>query len=589
MILADYQFDVIDSTKDWLAYAILLLQAIAFVFFVFMLFTKIVEGLIRLVGGVHFDESTHPLDGGLFAAIMDLDCLNGVRGGKAAARRRRKRGSKQLQRNVSAAGSLTTQMMLDRHSQGVARLPMSEGQTPFLTTYPKNVEEDHFPVLQPPLGPPPPERHSWESRSDEPSTGHIMDAWHPPATAAGYAAPGGYVPSGSTPTGANEPDNAPKRSFSVVRGGQADYRDPYTVKDRAYMAQALAAPSPRMSQAGQRSTTPKHARHQSSSALVEVVDGVPLTSPSNTSLVNAPGLRLNNEGVRPPALAIPKRRSLNTLKDERGASPDSPDSKYSHSAKAKKGKRSSKPSAWFSKALVESEESDDEPGPSRRKGRRTSRGPIPFEPVPMSPEEPKKGWRSAIGLGRKKSLDAIAEQARDENKARKASLAAQSGALFAGVEAPTPSPAKKAFVVNRKSSVPTAAPIAEYGGGSTSPSSFRVKRLAQPSPAPIPTPLAPPASSTPPVTTAAAPQSPVRSFQVIRPQVQSPTMGSFAVSRPVVHHAPFPPIPDADIGYAPSSFVPLSETRSTSSSAEPTRPPRDPRRPSQESGRGYAL
>jgi hypothetical protein len=32
------------------------------------------------------EESTSPLDSGLFAAIMDLDCLNGVRGGKAAQR-----------------------------------------------------------------------------------------------------------------------------------------------------------------------------------------------------------------------------------------------------------------------------------------------------------------------------------------------------------------------------------------------------------------------------------------------------------------------------------------------------------------------
>jgi hypothetical protein len=178
-----------------------------------MLLTKIIEGLIRLFGGVHFDESTHQLDGGLFAAIMDLDCLNGVRGGKAAARKRRKRGSRQLQRNVSAAGSLTTQMMLDRHSLGVTRALATEGSTPYLTPYGKEEQASYFPSVayQPPLGPPPLDRHSSDSRSDEPTHGgHIMDAWKP--TSPGqlrpqsntYSAPGTYVPSATSPTRATE-------------------------------------------------------------------------------------------------------------------------------------------------------------------------------------------------------------------------------------------------------------------------------------------------------------------------------------------------------------------------------------------------
>jgi len=593
------------STNDWLAYAILLLQALVFVFFVLMLLVKAVEGFIRLLGGVHFDESTHPLDGGLFASIMDLDCLNGVRGGKAAARRRRKRGAQQLQRNVSAVGSLTTQMMLDRHSQGVARMPIQEGETPFLSPYPKSEETNYFPVYQPPLGPPPLERHSWESRSDEPSasTGHIMDAWRPPPTSissSGYAAPGMSVPSASSPVTETIPGSSPQRSFSVVRGGRADYHHPYTVRDRPEVTPILSPPSNRVSQPA----TSKHARQQSASTLIEVVDGPGAPSQSNLSLGSRPaGLRVNSEGMRPPVLAIPKRRSLNNLKDEKETSPDS---KYSDSSKSKKGKRRSKPTAWFTKATAASDESDDEPGPSRRKARRTSAKPAPFEPVPMSPRSPEDtksiGWRSALGLGRKKSLDEMAEQARDENKARKAALATQSGALFAGVDVPTtPSPKKKAFGVNRKSGVPaTVAPPPEFGGDQPAPPSFRVKRLAQLTPPPIAVPLAPPASSiAPSMTSPITAQFPAQSFKVIRPKLPSPTTGSFIVNRPLsfgnptqtvasnstiqTTNDPSVPIPDTKLGYPSSYFIPLSEDRRGSSEIyAPPRPIKGPRRASQE-------
>ena len=558
---AHNQLDMSASTCDWLTYAILLLQALAFVFFILMLLSKMIEGFIRLFGGVHFDESTHPLDGGIFAAIMDLDCLNGVRGGKAAARRRRKRGSKQLQQNVSAVGSLTTQMILDRHSEGVGHPSASDGQTPFLAAYSKN-EEANFPVYQPPLGPPPLERRSWESRSDEPSTGHIMDAWHPP-TIAGYASPGTYFPSAFSSIAADESGNSPQRSFSVVRGGRADYQTPYEVKDRSEPVQPVSSQSVGVARIPTASSAPTHARHRSSSALVEVVGNAPLISPSSTSLsIQPPGLRTNNEGLRPPALAIPRRRSLNNTKDEQETSPDP---KESDSGKPKKGRRRSKGPAWLSKPAPDTDESDDEPGPARRKSR-MSRDPIPFELVPTFPAEKRKGWRSALGLGRKKSLDETAELARDENKARKAALAAQSGALFAGVEAPTPSPRKKAFVVNRKSGVPSQAqaPSAELGGGEGDegefPRSFRVTRSVPTASPSSPAPTESPASRTSPsVTSPTTTVAPARGFGVIRPELPSPTTGSFVSSRPMDSRQPLPSGPYAVGGYPSSAFMPIQE------------------------------
>ena len=528
------------STRDWIAYCILLLHAIVFVFFVLMLFTKLVEGLIRLFGGAHFDESTSPLDSGLFAAIMDLDCLNGVRGGKAAQRKRRKRGSRQLQRNVSAAGSLTTQMMLDRHSLGVQRLSGADGETPF-SNYPPfetqglktpqsvpESQQNYFPGYQPPLGPPPLERHSSDSRSDERSAGgHIMDAWRPSqplgyaltATSPGWAdvSPGLDAVSSDSAVGSGA-----TRSFSVLRGGRADFQNPYDVK-AGEPGRALSPPPMRIASPSK----PSHNRQHSSSAIVEGYDN---SAPPSPGLGAVPaiyppghsGPRPNNQGLRPPILAIPKRRSLNNLHDD-----PSPDSQYSTNATVKniKGKRpkrksrvkSGAGSGWFGKDS-ESEtspaESDDEPGPSQRR-----RIPQPFEPAP-SPlgdypdvQSRKKGWKAALGLGLggggrgkgDREMEDMAEMARDENKARKAALATASGSMFAGVEAPSlpRSPAGKGFVVNRKPARPGVTPMvnsrgfspADAGDGAgpsrtqgahgthgdaPAPRSFKVKRMNDP-------------------------------------------------------------------------------------------------------------
>ncbi|WVF71606.1 hypothetical protein IAT40_006414 [Kwoniella sp. CBS 6097] len=688
------------DARDWIAYAVLILQAITFLFFLFVLLTKIIEGAIRIFGGVHFDESTHPLDGGIFAAIMDLDCLNGVRGGKAAARKRRKRGSRQLQRNVSAAGSLTTQMMLDRHSQGVTRPPVtSEGSTPFLTpgypAMPMVERQSYFPGYQPPLGPPPPEpeRLSSESRSAEGPGDAIMDAWRPsPSTSAGYAPPGAYVPSASSPSyGAYAVNNMPRtsqggppgRSFSVVRGGRADFENPYEVLAGPTPARDSPvpvayggnggngmAPHIRVSQVSQRPMSPPHSRQKSSSAIIEV-GTPPLVTPTGmpnqpypSPMAQAPaqagpsrqpqqGMRPNNAGLRPPALAIPKRRSLNDLKND-----PSPDSQYS-SATRKKHKHT-KSGGWFSKnprspggVSDGSEESDDEPGPSRRKdnkannNRRKSglpgaeefREPLPFEDVPSPDQDQQRderggrGWLKGLGLRRKKSVDEFAKQAQDENKARKAALAAESGALFAGVEAPSSSPgSKKAFVVHRPGPQPLS-PTSPPGSSSNYAqvsSSFRVKRTAQPVPTPqIVTSPTNPASVHPSpnlgtgnisgnTSASVTPGSgssgngtnneEKRGFRVIRPPKFGMTGGSTTPSSSIQQTPPIASVaqmgstttPQSGNGYPPSAFVPVSggsgaswdaNTRTSTDSTRsggglaPNRPTRNPMRISGETPR----
>ena len=391
----------------------MLLQVIVFFFYLVILLTKIVEGIIRLSGAVHFDESTSPLDGGLFAAIMDLDCLNGVRGGKAAERRRRKRASAQLYKNVAAAGTLSTQMMLDRHSMGIPRQPESEGHSPFLSPYGQFQNQNygrHMVGSQPPLGPAP-QPNGRPSFEDDPSGNEsIMDAWRPPSQQAGYPTPSGYIP----PAGSPPPEETANKSFAVVRGGRADFENPYMVKD--------GEGSPSRSFSPPRGRLPP-ALSSSSHLTVPTVYGH-----------GHQGSRPNQPNPRLSTLSIPKRPSLNDLKEDgsptRGSpSPDSPRKKPRRGLAFFQRRNGTDSSA---------EESDDEPGPSRQVVR-------PFEAVP-SPLGQKKGWKATLGIGKQ---DQVSEEKKDENKVRKDALAAESGSAFAGVNAP-----RKAFVVHRKGPTP---------------------------------------------------------------------------------------------------------------------------------------
>lgn len=570
-------------TVQWLAYAVLLLQAIIFVFYLLMLITKAVEGFIRLFGGVHFDESTHPLDGGLFGAIADLDCLN-PKGGKAAQRKRRKRGSKQLQRNVSAAGSLTTQMMLDRHSMGVMRPAEGGGSTPFLSppSHGRPEQTNYFPAYAPPLGPPPMERHSSDSRSDEPyHGGMIMDAWRPhpqqppPQPMQGSyfgvppsSPPGTYPDLSSDTHGRSQPTPnpyGPNAGFAVIRGGRADANSPYAVRpDTAADRSATMSPPPSV-RVSPISPKPGHSRQHSSSAIIENYES--RTSPPHSPLYPpAPpagmrrqtgGIKPNTHGLIPPALTIPKRRSLNNLRE------DSPTSQND-----KKKKRRS----WFKGDSStpdrngndnDTEESDDEPGPSRRrqggnKGKRRSsiplKEPAPFEPVPLvlddeddrpahAPSARGGGLLGLLGLRKKKSLDDVAEQARDENKARKAALAAESGAMLFGVQ---PAPAEqRSFKVARRddklkpgpTSPAAAGPSSRQPQGQGEPRSFKVKRVNHNVPTPTESPTRPIELDT------TSGSGGGKSFKVIRPSMphasasgaSSTHTGSFVVNRPPSH------------------------------------------------------
>ncbi|TXT15573.1 hypothetical protein VHUM_00076 [Vanrija humicola] len=544
MILAP-NVSVEEGSQQWLAYVVLILQALVFLFYFCMVIVKIVEGLIRLFGGGTFDESNHPIDGGIFAAIMDLDCLNGVRGGKAAARKKRKRDSRQLQRNVSVAGSLTTQMMLDRHSQGVER------QLGGYTRASMHAQRGYYQVSNPSI-----DHLARRSMSDQGSItsmsdeNRIMDMWRPMVTPAhGYS----DVQPLASPT-EKSPVNSPRRHSTGW---------PQT------------APLIRVSDEQGPPYRPHHSRAQSSSAIVEELASptspVPppirsmstsprlpqygaLNLPTTPTYPPARGMRPDNNGVRPPPLTISKRRSLNNIAIEE---------EESGAAEASKRR-----SAWFGRSggddrtrtrrSYDDDDSDDEPGPRRPRRRyrnQREQGSAP-ETSPRAP----RGFKALFT--RKAKLD---ERTRDENSARKAAKMNESAAIFTGVEAPSQATGSSTFRVQRKNQ-PTARPVSGASGSAIPllaappPSSFKVSRMPQSGPSPGRTPpmLSPSPSALEALhDVAEEPQdTPAPALRVNRPPPRPSPSGSSMSSGP--ERTPDPTVrADSAGGYASNLFVPL--------------------------------
>lgn len=541
MILAP-NVSVEEGSQQWLAYVVLILQALVFIFYFFMVLVKILEGLIRLFGGGTFDESNHPIDGGIFAAIMDLDCLNGVRGGKAAARKKRKRDSRQLQRNVSVAGSLTTQMMLDRHSQGVER------QLGGYTRASMHAQRGYYQVSNPSVD----HLGGRRSMSDQGSItsmseeNRIMDMWRPMVTPThGYS------------------DMQPLASPSE--------KSPVNSPRRHSTGWPQTAPLIRVSDEKGSPYKPQHSRAHSSSAIVEELASptspVPppirsmstsprlpqygqLNVPTTPTYPPARGMRPDNNGVRPPPLTISKRRSLNNIaiEEEAGA------------AEASKRR-----SAWFGRSggddrtrtrrSHDDDDSDDEPGPRRPRRRYRNQRQEGVDPE-TSPRAP-RGFKALFT--RKAKLD---ERTRDENSARKAAKMNESAAIFTGVEAPSQNTGNNTFRVQRKNQ-PAARPVSGASGSAVPllsappPSSFKVARMRQSGPSPGRTPpmVSPSPSALEALQNVAEEPHEAAPLHVNRPLRPSPSGSSMSS----LQRTPDPAVPaqQSSGGYATNLFVPL--------------------------------
>lgn len=427
-----------------------------------MLVCKILEGLIRLFGKIPFDESTHPLDGGLFAAFGGLS---------AKLKGRHSKRPKIDHRTSSNVGSINTQMMLNRYSTNQTAVPFSG-------------------------------RASLESyHSRRPS----MNQW---GESNGVYSP---VPDHDVPQEVLM-DSAPSRGFSVLRGGRAVYQDPYAALPNANSANRVTyPPNSRSLTSPDRRTTfaplpslvedhnqaepvspssrpIRHVRTRSQTAVIETFapagGTLGLAAPSSSTPATSFSV---NRGIAPPIpLILQGQHDVNQTLD------DSPTSMYDQNDEEETPRKSNKPSSWFGRSKTnvniagsDSEEELQDIGSSEGgKGR--------FKPASSKKRSEGKGhggnsssggWLAALLPGtssKRDSVEMMDDMGANENTARagNVTLGGDNGSERHSMDAPL-----RSFKVKRQS-LPSSASShrpSPQSSNPTTPHAFVSTNLSNPS------------------------------------------------------------------------------------------------------------
>jgi hypothetical protein len=540
-----------------------------------MLISKVLEGLIRLFGNVAFADSTHALDGGLFAAFGGLSS-------QSDRRKKRKAGKGTSTKRSSTAGSVNTQMMLDRFSTNTTAGPMSP------TGHNRGPSAGYFPPQNPNNG-------SWGG-IQSPNTGYA------PINVFGH-------------DGLEEEllqdENPPVRGFSVLRGGKADYKDPYSALPGTER-QAVSKPRSDFGTPGQHTaimgTVPlasaeaprpvKHARTKSQTAVIESLPSSLSNSPHATtypplstsggnspSWTPAPGTpsseafaALYNPAYGRQPLSPTSQQVANQLE---GARPTSPGSEGS-SDEAGPSSRKSRPSSWFGlggkRKPVETDSEDEEElddfGPSV-KGK--NRAESERQRKSQTGGSSSGGWFSSLGLSSdKKARQSTDENQVNENGSRKSAAlvdATETGYIKPGGPV---SPAARSFKVIRNNSKSTTRSMPLHSDVTTPPLPdlpaqrgfvvVRASRSGQSSanPSQPTSPVGAPASIVETAESNGGMQESGKSFVVNR---QNRSGGGLGLS------------PGPSVSFAPETYQAFSRSPQGDGYSEfPTRPPRDPRR-----------
>ncbi|OJT05400.1 hypothetical protein TRAPUB_3841 [Trametes pubescens] len=208
---------------QWVAYAILFILGLIYLAFALMLFVKLLEAFLRIIGGIGFGRSKHVVDSGLLGTMGLMGCCG-------SRRPRRPRGYR-----AADAGKQPQTLMLSRPT------PPFKDSTPPSSGPPSVLRPEH--AMQP-----------YKEDSDD-ETGFIMGAWQP------FPGPG-YSAMEEPPAPAPSP---PKSGFSRVAGGRAHYESPYAITS------------------GSTQTFPSVERGAGSVAQPSVVDYSPPGTPSISS------------------------------------------------------------------------------------------------------------------------------------------------------------------------------------------------------------------------------------------------------------------------------------------------------------------
>ncbi|KZT71554.1 hypothetical protein DAEQUDRAFT_763781 [Daedalea quercina L-15889] len=173
------------GAAQWIAYAILCILALIYLAFLLMLLVKILEGVIRIIGGVGFHRSRHVVDSGLLGTLGLLGCC-----GSRRPHDRRPHVAKQP-----------------------STIPLTKPSPPYRDATPTSSQSGPPSVLRPEHALQP-----YKEESDD-ETGFIMGAWQP------FPGPG-YSPVDDAP---RSPEQS-KSGFARVGGGRAHYESPYAIR-----------------------------------------------------------------------------------------------------------------------------------------------------------------------------------------------------------------------------------------------------------------------------------------------------------------------------------------------------------------------
>jgi len=237
--VSDVQVSIGSEAGQWVAYVILLIIAIVYLALVLLLLVKIIEAVIRIIGGVGFDRSRHTVDSGLVGVCVLVGCCGP----------RKQRKSRR-----------TTHSDLPQLNNSQTTLPLTapKGSTPAQSAPPSVFRPEH--ALRP-----------YREENDD-DTGYIMGAWRP------FPGPG-YGPIGDHAT---PPESPAKTGFSRVGGGRSHFDTPYSIATGSMHT----FPSTSVDQP----PTPRRVSHESN----------PSVTPSFTNAERKPFSSLPSGAMAPP-------------------------------------------------------------------------------------------------------------------------------------------------------------------------------------------------------------------------------------------------------------------------------------------------